>query len=420
MLSRRAGPALADRDGVGVRTHGQFVAAVGGARRPRRRRGALARFGATFVGDGTVTSHTTFDVVPLARPPPRRRRPRSSPSSRPRIDRVAAADDVTGLAATVRASLDPMASIVAGSTAGCDGVDLDPATDLPTRVPVGPASPTRCSPSCRPSGPSWSLPGIDVFATNRVRLVEVNEAWIAAFLRRRQPRVGARGAVERVSRPTSAPRPSRTSGHASPPTHRPRPRHARLAARDDGARRPCRRRGLVHGAARARRRDPPLPRHRVHARHARPPTARWSTTTATCHPSARRGRRSPAISIPRRFRRLRRRPGSRCGTRACTSGSSSRSPGPLFGLDTAATAATDYGERAAVVARPVVGPHGCVRGDAGRAHAHVRFADGAWLDSARSADLEWPRNSAHLAGHHVPAAVPPAAAGRLPDAEESS
>jgi hypothetical protein len=178
----RAGTVLARRagTGVGLRATGQFVAASVSAGDRADAQEPIARFGAAFVGRDTVTAGTTFavvatdpdpggftDVVAVQIPAP---------------IRSTAADQVTGLAADIRAALDPMTSIVAGLDRRLSGLALDRATDLPTRIPVGPRFPDPLFAKLQALGSDRVLPGVDVFGINRVRLLAANEGWIAAFL----------------------------------------------------------------------------------------------------------------------------------------------------------------------------------------------------------------------------------------------
>jgi hypothetical protein len=75
-----------------------------------------------------------------------------------------------------------MSSIVAGLDRRLGGISLDRGAALPTRVPVGPRFTDPLFPKLHALGSELVLPGIDAFADNRVRLVAVNESWIAAFL----------------------------------------------------------------------------------------------------------------------------------------------------------------------------------------------------------------------------------------------
>ena len=140
----------------------------------------MARFGATFVGHNTITADTEFELLVFESGP-------GGSTAVVAVEQTAtilstSADDVTGIAATVRSSLDPMTSIVSGLDARLTGVTLNLTVDLPTRVPVGPRFVDPLFPKLHALGSDVVLPGIDVFGHNRVRLVEVNEAWIAAFL----------------------------------------------------------------------------------------------------------------------------------------------------------------------------------------------------------------------------------------------
>ena len=138
----------------------------------------LARFGATFVGANTVTVNTAFRLV----------EPGGAAAATIVVEEQVPAiastpdDDITTAATAVRRSLDPMRSIVAGLDARIDGIALDHALALPTRIPVGPRFPDPLYPMLRRLGTDLVLPGVDSFGANRVRLLAVNEAWVAAFL----------------------------------------------------------------------------------------------------------------------------------------------------------------------------------------------------------------------------------------------
>lgn len=178
LLARRAGRARFEPS-VGLRATAQFVAAsvTDDDRQPSQQ--PIARFGASYVGHNTVTTQTSFeliidewspegtDVVAVDNPAP---------------IATTATDRVTALAGSIRDALDPMASIVAGMNRRLTGIRIDATTDLPTRIPVGPRFIDPLFPKMHVLGSELVLPGIDVFGINRVRLVEVNEAWIAAFL----------------------------------------------------------------------------------------------------------------------------------------------------------------------------------------------------------------------------------------------
>lgn len=178
LIARRAGQAR-HQPTVGVRTTARFVAAsvTDDDRLPNQQ--AVAHFGASFVGRSTVTANTTFVLVAMDTTEGATEVV-AVENAAPILSTVS--DQVTGLADTVRAALDPMGSIVAGLDRRLTGIDLDHAADLPTRIPIGPRFLDPLFPKLHVLGSDLVLPGIDVFGLNRVRLVEVNEAWIAAFM----------------------------------------------------------------------------------------------------------------------------------------------------------------------------------------------------------------------------------------------
>jgi hypothetical protein len=186
----RPGTILAKRAGVerhelavGTRTVSRFVAASVDAEIRAAQPGdleSLASYGAAYVSAKTFTERTTFEVVPLAL--------EGDVSTRVRaVEPVApiasdAGDDVTDLAGRIDTQLDPMRSVVAGLARRVSGIDLDLLQPLPTRIPIGPRFPDPLFGWFSSLGSELVLPGVDDFAANRVRLLEVNEGWIAAFL----------------------------------------------------------------------------------------------------------------------------------------------------------------------------------------------------------------------------------------------
>ena len=125
---------------------------------------ACAEFGRDFVPAG---AHT-FELV----------------SARRRGARVArvltsSEDDLRGLAGDVRA-YDPLDSVRAGLIERIGGLALGPG--LPTRVVVGPEFKDPLFPKLLTLGADLAVPGIGDFGNNRVRLLEVNEEFLAAFL----------------------------------------------------------------------------------------------------------------------------------------------------------------------------------------------------------------------------------------------
>jgi hypothetical protein len=178
VLARRAGRTR-HRPTVGTRAVRQFTAASVVADARTAALEPIARFGGSFVAADTVTVHTAFVLV-------QRGGPDSGATEIVAVEAVPAvasapADDVTAVAGLVRDALDPMASIVAGLDRRLSGVRLDPSADLPTRIPVGPRFADPLFPRLHAMGSDLVVPGIEAFGANRVRLLAVNEAWIAAF-----------------------------------------------------------------------------------------------------------------------------------------------------------------------------------------------------------------------------------------------
>jgi hypothetical protein len=96
---------------------------------------------------------------------------------------TAATDDVRGLAGVVRAELDPLASVRAGLLQRIDGLTETMLGDgLPTRVLVGPEFLDPLFPRLLALDSELAVPGIGDFGVNRVRLLEVNEGFVAGFL----------------------------------------------------------------------------------------------------------------------------------------------------------------------------------------------------------------------------------------------
>jgi len=123
-----------------------------------------AEFGRDFVPAG---AHT-FELAPLAR------RARVAARVVTTSD-----DDVRDLAGAVRA-YDPLDSVRAGLLERIGGLALGPG--LPTRVVVGPEFPDPLFGRLLALGAELAVPGIGDFGNNRVRLLAVNEEFVAAFL----------------------------------------------------------------------------------------------------------------------------------------------------------------------------------------------------------------------------------------------
>jgi hypothetical protein len=93
------------------------------------------------------------------------------------------ADDVRGLAGALRDELDPLASVRAGLLQRIEGLTEEMLGDgLPTRVVVGPEFPDPLFPRLLALDAELAVPGIGDFGLNRVRLLEVNEPFVAGFL----------------------------------------------------------------------------------------------------------------------------------------------------------------------------------------------------------------------------------------------
>jgi hypothetical protein len=203
VLARRAMADRMDSAPLGARVIDRFVA---GSAPLAGRASALevcARFGAAYQRPGAVTTDTVFDWPAVFEttgdhlPPPTGRlaagelEPGGLEVDRsgdpvaftpvPRIESTAE-DDVRAAAGLMRAALDPMPAVVAGLQARVGGVELDGAADLPTRIAIGPRFPDPLFPKLIALGAELVLPGVGDVANDRVRLVEVNEAWVAAFL----------------------------------------------------------------------------------------------------------------------------------------------------------------------------------------------------------------------------------------------
>lgn len=177
VVAKRAG-ARPHQTPVGRRATRSFVgASVSAAARPDDLE-PVARFGATFVVADTVTSATTYTLGRIEDPADT---PPLVAHDNLAVIETSASDDVTAVASSVRQSLDPMPAIVGSMQLRVDGIDLDPAADLPTRTPVGPRFLEPLFPKFRAMGAELVVPGIDEVEPNRVRLLAVNEAWIAAF-----------------------------------------------------------------------------------------------------------------------------------------------------------------------------------------------------------------------------------------------
>ncbi len=96
---------------------------------------------------------------------------------------TASSDDVRGLAGVLRDEFDPLASVRAGLLQRIGGLTEDMLGDgLPTRIVVGPEFPDPLFPRLIALDAELAVPGIGDFGLNRVRLLEVNERFVAGFL----------------------------------------------------------------------------------------------------------------------------------------------------------------------------------------------------------------------------------------------
>jgi hypothetical protein len=198
-VGRRAARDRPDSTPLAARVTDRFVAA---SAPPNERASALeacARLGASYQRPGAVTTSTVFrrpsvvaipddlgGVVMTARTAVGHPlEPMSSldhVAYTPRSEIVTTADDdVRSAAALVRTALDPMPSIVAGLQSRVTGYTFD-AGAVPSRVAIGPRFPDPLFPKLLALGAEVVLPGVGAIADDRVRLVEMNEGWVAAFL----------------------------------------------------------------------------------------------------------------------------------------------------------------------------------------------------------------------------------------------
>lgn len=159
---------------------------------------AVSEFTAGFVPDGAVTSGNVVAVhrivatgrllplppaaaaAVLAAAGPAAAPPRAAPQPPTRRRRVTGADRADEAAAAVRRSR-PSRSVAASIADRLAGLHL--ADDrLPTRTVVGPWFPDGLAARLQALSPEFLLPGIDRFANDRVRLLEINETAVAALL----------------------------------------------------------------------------------------------------------------------------------------------------------------------------------------------------------------------------------------------
>lgn len=93
------------------------------------------------------------------------------------------ADDVSHIAGTVRARIDPLPSVRANLTMRIPALDpLIPSDGVPTTLALGPVFEDPLSVDLIALGSSWLLPGVEAIARNRVRLVAENLGGIGAFM----------------------------------------------------------------------------------------------------------------------------------------------------------------------------------------------------------------------------------------------
>jgi hypothetical protein len=91
--------------------------------------------------------------------------------------------DVSGIAGTVRETLDPLGSVRAGVLLRVQALEgLLPAEGLPSSIPVGPVFNDSLYWDLLGLGASWVLPGIETMKPNRVRLVETDPEFVGSFM----------------------------------------------------------------------------------------------------------------------------------------------------------------------------------------------------------------------------------------------
>lgn len=113
---------------------------------------------------------------------PRRPEPAAPPARRRPMG--GSAGDVSAIAGTVRAALQPMASVRASLTNRIPALgDVLPAdAPVPTTLALAPVFEDPLSDDLARLGAAWLLPGVERTARNRVRLVATNTDFVGAFL----------------------------------------------------------------------------------------------------------------------------------------------------------------------------------------------------------------------------------------------
>ena len=145
---------------LATRVAATFVSAA--AIRPQAELVAVKTFRASFVPDGAVVT---------GQPATRR------VSVAPRLMITEPAD--------VMRAASPRTATVTAAAARLDGVDIDrafPEDGSRSRIVIGPWFPDGLAPKLQAMSPELLLPGVGTFDMDRVRLLEINEEFVAAFL----------------------------------------------------------------------------------------------------------------------------------------------------------------------------------------------------------------------------------------------
>ena len=148
------------RPALATRVAATFVSAA--AIRPDAELSPAKAFRASFVPDGAVVTGQTMT----------------------RRASVAPGLLITEPADVMRAA-SPRTAAVAATAARLDGVDIDrafPEDGGRSRIVVGPWFPDGLAPRLQAMSPELLLPGVGAFGMDRVRLLEINEEFVAAFL----------------------------------------------------------------------------------------------------------------------------------------------------------------------------------------------------------------------------------------------